>query len=47
MRETGLPCSVTTITKYIGYLEEAYVTATVKKYSARSERELEYYYLKV
>ena len=43
MRGTGLPCSVTTITKYIGYLEEAYAIATVKKYSTKSKRELEYY----
>lgn len=43
MKGTGLPCSVTTITKYIGYLEEAYAIATVKKYSAKSRRELEYY----
>lgn len=39
----GLPCSVTTIAKYIGYLEEAYAIATVKKYSTKSKRELEYY----
>lgn len=43
MRGVGLPCSVTTITKYIGYLEEAYAIATVQKYSAKSKRELEYY----
>ena len=43
MKGEGLPCSVTTITKYIGYLEEAYAIATVKKYSAKSKRELEYY----
>lgn len=43
MKGAGLPCSVTTITKYIGYLEEAYAIATVKKYSAKSKRELEYY----
>ena len=43
MRGTGLPCSVTTITKYISYLEEAFAIATVKKYSAKSKRELEYY----
>lgn len=43
MRSTGLPCSVTTITKYISYLEEAFAIATVKKYSAKSKRELEYY----
>ena len=43
MKGTGLPCTVTTITKYIGYLEEAYAIDTVKKYSAKSKRELEYY----
>ena len=43
MKGAGLPCSVTTITKYIGYLEEAYAIAAVKKYSAKSKRELEYY----
>ncbi len=43
MKGTGLPCSVTTITKYIGYLEEAYAISTVKRYSAKSKRELEYY----
>ena len=32
-----------TITKYIGYLEEAYSIATVKRYSVKSKRELEYY----
>ena len=43
MRGKGLPCSVTTITKYIGYLEEAYAISTIKRYSAKSKRELEYY----
>lgn len=43
MRGAGLPCSVTTITKYIGYLEEAYAIATVRKYSQKTKRELEYY----
>ena len=42
MKGAGLPCSVTTITKYIGYLEEAYAIETVKKYSSKSRRELEY-----
>ena len=43
MKSTGLPCSVTTITKYISYLEEAFAIASVKKYSTKSKRELEYY----
>lgn len=30
MKTAGLSCSLTTITKYIGYLEEAYAIATVK-----------------
>lgn len=43
MKGNSLACSVTTITKYIGYLEEAYSIATVKRYSVKSKRELEYY----
>ena len=43
MRGAGLPCSITTITRHIGYLEEAYAIGTVKKYSAKSKSELEYY----
>jgi len=42
MKRSGLPCSVTTITKYIGYLEEAYAITTVSRYSAKAKRELEY-----
>ena len=43
MKSSGLPCSITTVTKYIGYLEEAYAIATIRRYSAKSKRELEYY----
>ena len=43
MKTNGLPCSITTVTKYIGYLEEAYAISTVKKFSNKSKRELEYY----
>ena len=43
MKTAGLPCSITTVTKYIGYLEEAYAIATLKRYSSKSKRELEYY----
>ena len=43
MKGAGLPCSISTITKYIGYLEEAFAIATVKRYSTKSKRELEYY----
>ncbi len=44
MKGTGLPCSATTIIKYIGYLDEAYAICCVKKYSSKSKRELEYYF---
>ena len=43
MKSAGLSCSITTLTKYIGYLEAAYAIGTVKKYSLKSKRELEYY----
>ena len=43
MKSTGLGCSITTITKYIGYLEEAYAIELVKKYSSKARRELDYY----
>lgn len=43
LKGVGLPCSITTITKYIGYLEEAYAIETVRRYSAKTKRELEYY----
>ncbi|MCM1256455.1 MAG: AAA family ATPase [Roseburia sp.] len=36
-------CSVNTIMKYLGYLEEAYIMETIKKYSTRTKRELSYY----
>ncbi|MBR0384686.1 MAG: ATP-binding protein, partial [Eubacteriaceae bacterium] len=43
MKGTGLSCSITTISKYIGYLEEAYAIETVKRFSAKANRELEYF----
>lgn len=43
MKTNGLPCSITTVTKYISYLEEAFAVETVKLYSKKAKRELEYY----
>ncbi|MCQ2049842.1 MAG: ATP-binding protein [Candidatus Saccharibacteria bacterium] len=43
MKTNSVKCSVTTILKYIGYLEEAYVIAPVKLYSTKAKRELNYY----
>lgn len=36
-------CSVNTIMKYLGYLEEAYIIESVKQYSAKTKRELSFY----
>lgn len=36
-------CSVNTIMKYIGYLEEAYIIESVKQYSPKIKKELSYY----
>ena len=43
MKTNSVKCSVTTILKYIGYLEKAYVVAPVKLYSTKAKRELNYY----
>ena len=43
MKGAGLPCSLTTITKYIGYLEEAYAIESIKRYSTKAKRELAYF----
>lgn len=43
LKSNGFPCSVTTITKYLGYLEEAFAIETVKLYSGKAKRELNYY----
>ena len=36
-------CSVNTIMKYLGYLEEAYIVESVKQYSTKIKRELSFY----
>ena len=36
-------CSINTIMKYIGYLEEAYIIESVKQYSTKTKKELKYY----
>ena len=43
MKTNGLPCSISTVTKYIGYLEEAFAVEAVKLYSPKAKRELGYY----
>ena len=36
-------CSVNTIMKYLGYLEEAYIIESIKQYSTKTKRELAFY----
>ena len=36
-------CSINTIIKYLGYLEEAYIIESVKQYSTKTKSELAYY----
>ena len=36
-------CSVNTIMKYLGYLEEAYIIDSVKQYSTKTKKELSYH----
>lgn len=43
IKSNGFPCSVSTITKYIAYLEEAFAIENIKLYSGKAKRELNYY----
>lgn len=36
-------CSINTIMKYLGYLEEAYIIEVLKQYSTRTKKELSFY----
>lgn len=36
-------CSVNTVMKYLGYLEEAYIIESIKQYSTKTKRELAFY----
>ena len=38
-----LECSLTTVMKYLSYLEEAYVIAPIRQYSTKAKRELKYF----
>jgi uncharacterized protein len=39
----NLKCSINTIMKYIGYLEEAYIIDPIRLYSVKTKKELSYY----
>ena len=43
IKEKHENCSLNTIIKYLGYLEEAYIIETVKQYSTKTKSELAYY----
>lgn len=44
IKQEHTDCSVNTIMKYLGYLEEAYIIESVKQYSSKTKKELSYYY---
>ena len=43
IKQEHTACSVNTVMKYLGYLEEAYIIESVKQYSTKTKRELAYY----
>lgn len=43
IKQEHASCSVNTIMKYIGYLEEAYIIESVKQYSPKTKKELSFY----
>ncbi len=43
VKQENAGCSVNTVMKYLGYLEEAYIIERVKQYSTKTKKELSYY----
>lgn len=43
LKGQGFPCSLNTVMKYLGYLEEAYVISPIRQYSTKNRRELKYF----
>ena len=43
LKGENVTCSVNTIMKYLGYLEEAYIIESVKQYSTKTKKELAYH----
>lgn len=44
LKNEHINCSVNTIIKYLGYLEQAYVINSIKPYSSKTKNELAYYF---
>lgn len=43
LKGQGLFCSLNTILKYLGYLQEAYIISPIQQFSTKAKRELKYY----
>ncbi|MBQ8380662.1 MAG: ATP-binding protein [Clostridia bacterium] len=43
IKQEHADCSVNTIMKYLGYLEEAYIIESIKQYSHKTKKELSFY----
>ncbi len=44
LKNNNSPCSINTVIKYIGFIEEAFGIDLIKEYSTKTKRELAYYY---
>ena len=44
IKDSHESCSINTVIKYLGYLEEAYIIEKIKQYSSKTKNELAYYY---
>ncbi len=44
IKNEHISCSINTIIKYLGYLEEAYIIESIKQYSTKTKSELSYYF---
>lgn len=43
IKDNSQKCSINTVIKYLGYLEEAYIIESVKQYSTKTKSELSYF----
>lgn len=44
MKQRHDTCSINTISKYLSYLEEAYIIKSIRQYSTRTKKELAYFF---
>ena len=43
LNSNGSKCSISTVVKYLGYLEEAYAIESIRQYSKKAKKELDFY----